>query len=115
MPASPALATPAKPLYPFLPSRLLSSASAPALSPAASVPPFAVTESPVSVVTEPSVTIPMPPSSSTPNPEYREPWDKYWERTRPNKNRPYDRSHLSVPMPPREKGSTPLSCFIILG
>jgi hypothetical protein len=57
----------------------------------------------MSVATGPSVTIP--------NPEYREPWDTYWERTRPNKNRPYDRSHLNAPMPPREKGSTPLFCL----
>ena len=52
--------------------------------------------------------------SAVPNPEYREPWDKYWERTRPNKNRPYDRSHLNVPMPPREKGSTPSSWLFVL-
>ncbi len=89
--------TPVKPIYPFLPARLLSSASAPILSPAASV------LSPAASV--PSVAIPMPSTAGMPNPEYREPWDEYWARTRPNKNRPYDRSHLAVPMPPREKGS----------
>ncbi len=85
---------PPRPVLPAVPPRLLSSASAPALAPAPST---GLTVEDVAAV----------PLFHNPEfiPGYQESWDEYWSRVRPQKNRPYDKSHLQTPRPKTPKGS----------
>ncbi len=84
---------PPKPVLPAVPARLLSSASAPAL---ASAPSTCLTVEDIAIA----------PLYHNPEsiPGYQESWDDYWARVRPQRSRPYSKSHLQAPRPKTPKG-----------
>jgi hypothetical protein len=91
--------SPPKPILPAVPPRLLSSASAPALAPA---PPTCLTIEDISIA----------PSTYNPeaDPLYQETWDAYWARVRPQRSRPYSKSHPQAPRPKIAKGG----CLVVV-
>ncbi len=86
--------SPPKPVLPAVPARLLSSASAPALASA-----------PSTRLTVEDITIAPLYHNPETIPGYQESWDDYWARVRPQRSRPYDKSHLQTPRPKTPKGS----------
>jgi hypothetical protein len=89
---------PPKPVLPAIPARLLSSASAPSLAATSAADPgYRECLAALAVV------------SAEPNPEddpgYRESWDAYWARVRPQRSRPYDKACLTSSPLKREKGN----------
>ena len=81
---------PPKPLLPAVPARLLSSASAPSLAaPSAADPGYRACLDALAVVTA--------EQNPEDDPAYRETWDAYWARVRPQRSRPYDKRQTSSP------------------
>ncbi len=88
---------PPKPMLPAIPARLLSSASAPSLAATSAADPgYRECLAALAVVTA--------EQNPEDDPAYRESWDAYWARVRPQRCRPYDKCRASSP----PKASSPL-------
>ncbi len=87
---------PPKPIVPPVPARLLASASAPTLAVVAGTDPgYRDCLAALSVMA----------ANPEEDPAYRETWDSYWARVRPQRSRPYEKACRTPSPPKREKGN----------
>jgi hypothetical protein len=94
---------PPKPVLPAIPARLLSSASAPSLAATSATDPgYRECLAALAVVAA--------EHNPEDDPGYRESWDAYWARVRPQRSRPYDKRQTSSPP---KKGNLLPSLFIL--
>ncbi len=95
---------PPKPAVPSVPARLLASASAPTLaaSTSAADPGYRACLDALAVVTA--------EQNPEDDPAYRETWDAYWARVRPQRSRPYEKRQTS---PPKKGNLHPILVFLL--